>query len=96
MLYDESQYSKDKIMNIVNIADLKAHLSGVIAKIMKTGDPIIIGRYGKPVAKIIPYTETGKKRVLGFGKHLLMTNIPGLQEQVDEPLDPETMDGFYS
>lgn len=83
-------------MEIVNIADLKAHLSDVIAKITKTGDAVVVGKYGKPVAKIIPFTETEEKRSLGFGKHLLMTNILGLQEQVDEPVDGETMAGFYS
>jgi len=87
---------KDKIMDFVNIADLKTHLSDVIAKVMKTGDPIVIGRYGKPVAKLVPYTETEEKRTLGFGKHLLMTNVSGLQEQVDEPIDADTLDGFYS
>ena len=83
------------IMEIVNIANLKSHLSDVIEKVNKTGKTVIIGKYGKPVAKIIPFTEEKKSRSPGFGKHLTMTNISDLQSQVDEPVDAETLEGFY-
>ncbi|MCF6195743.1 MAG: type II toxin-antitoxin system prevent-host-death family antitoxin [Emcibacter sp.] len=80
---------------LVNIADLKSHLSDVIAKVSKSGDPVIIGKYGKPVAKLIPFSEEEKSRNVGFGKHLVMTNISDLQHQVDEPVDTEILEGFY-
>ncbi len=80
----------------MNIAELKAHLSDVIAQIRKTGEGVIIGRYGKPVAKLIPYEETPKPRKIGFAKHLSQTDMETLQEQVDADLDPETLEGFYS
>ncbi len=82
-------------MELVNIANLKSHLSDVIEKVNKTGKTIIIGKYGKPVAKIIPFTEEKKSRTLGFGKHLTMTKISNLQSQVDEPVDNETLESFY-
>jgi len=83
------------MMKLVNIADLKSHLSDVIAKVNATGNPVVIGRYGKPVAKLIPFSVEEKTRNVGFGKHLVMTNISDLQHQVDEPVDTETLEGFY-
>ena len=83
------------MMKLVNIADLKSHLSDVIAKVSATGNPVVIGKYGKPVAKLIPFSVEEKTRNIGFGKHLVMTNITDLQHQVDEPVDTETLEGFY-
>ncbi len=62
-------------MELVNIAELKSHLSDVIAKVNETGTAVIIGKYGKPVAKLIPFSDGKKNRVLGFGKHLLMSRL---------------------
>ncbi len=83
------------MVKLINIADLKSHLSDVIAKVNATGNPVIIGKYGKPVAKLIPFSVEEKSRNVGFGKHLVMTNISDLQHQVDEPVDTETLEGFY-
>ncbi len=83
------------MMKLVNIADLKSHLSDVIAKVNATGNPVVIGKYGKPIAKLIPFSVEEKTRNVGFGKHLVMTNISDLQHQVDEPIDTETLEGFY-
>jgi len=83
-------------MEIVNVADLKAHLSDVLSKVMKTGEPIVVGRYGKPIAKLMPYSGAAKPRRLGFGKHLLFDSVSDLQKQVDAPVDTDTMGGFYS
>lgn len=74
------------MIKLVNISDLKSHLSDVIAKVSETGDTVVIGKYGKPVAKLIPFSEDAKSRSPGFGKHLVMTNIADLQNQVDEPV----------
>lgn len=82
-------------MELVNIAELKSHLSDVIAKVSKTGNAVVIGKYGKPIAKIIPFSEEKKTRSLGFGKHLTMTDTSSLQNQVDEPVDTETLQDFY-
>ena len=82
-------------MELVNIAELKSHLSDVIAKVNETGTAIIIGKYGKPVAKLVPFSDGKKNRVLGFGKHLLMSDTSSLQQQVDQSVDPETIEGFY-
>ena len=82
-------------MDIINIAELKSHLSEVITKISQTGDEIIIGKYGKPVAKLVPFSEEVIERKLGFAKHLMFAGKSGLQNQVDEPVDSETLENFY-
>ena len=83
-------------MELMNIAGLKSHLSEVVGRVNKTGEPVIIGRYGVPIAKIVPFEAEPKTRAVGFGKHLLMANADLLQQQADAPLDDETLNGFYS
>ena len=41
-------------MQITNISDAKASLSKLIEKVLM-GDEVIIGKAGKPVAKLVPY-----------------------------------------
>jgi prevent-host-death family protein len=43
-----------KIVQITNISDAKASLSRLIEKVMR-GEEVIIGKAGKPVAKLVPY-----------------------------------------
>ncbi|MGS2722616.1 type II toxin-antitoxin system Phd/YefM family antitoxin [Porticoccus sp. GXU_MW_L64] len=82
---------------LINIAELKAHISGLLEKVSSTGKSVIIGKYGKPVAKLVPYQpETDNQpRKAGFGKHLALASITTIQEQVDAPHDDETLQGFY-
>lgn len=82
--------------DLVNTAELKAHLSDMIAKVSKTREEIIIGKYGKPVAKLVPFTEDNKTRIIGFAKHLILDDVSKVQKQVDAPTDIETTDEFYS
>ena len=83
-------------MDILNIADLKAHLSKIVAEMIQTGEPVIIGKYGKPVAKLIPFSDYSHTREIGFAKHLSFADEIDVQKQVDEPTDAETLAGFYS
>lgn len=53
-------------MVITNIADAKASLSKLIEMVMQ-GQEVIIGKAGKPVAKIVPYNEDSRPRQLGVG-----------------------------
>ena len=54
------------------------------------------GKYGKPVAKIVPYVEDKpKQRVIGGGKQLTNMSIEDIQKAIDEPLDEEIMALFY-
>jgi prevent-host-death family protein len=51
----------------VNIHEAKTRLSELIARTMR-GEPFIIARAGKPVAKVVPLDppESGRPRRLGF------------------------------
>lgn len=53
-------------MQITNISEAKASLSKLIEKVLK-GDEVIIGKAGKPVAKLIPYDLESSPRKLGVG-----------------------------
>jgi prevent-host-death family protein len=41
-------------MEITNISDAKASLSKLVERVMQ-GEEVIIGKAGKPVAKLVPY-----------------------------------------
>lgn len=83
-------------MNLINIAELKSHLSDVVAKVNETGEEVIIGKYGKPVAKLVPYVEEKpKRRKMGFAKHVTDVDAEKLRKQIDAPLDEEIMALFY-
>jgi len=48
-------------MLITNISETKAQLSALIEKVM-AGQEIIIGKAGKPVAKLVRYERSEKSR----------------------------------
>ena len=54
-------------MHITNISEAKATLSKLVEKVLK-GDEVIIGKAGKPVAKLVPYDLESSPRQLGVGK----------------------------
>ena len=54
-------------MHITNISEAKATLSKLVEKVLK-GDEVIIGKAGKPVAKLVPYDLDSSPRQLGVGK----------------------------
>ena len=53
-------------MHITNISDAKASLSKLIEKVLN-GEEVIIGKSGKPVAKLVPYNLDTSPRQLGAG-----------------------------
>ena len=48
-------------MQIANISEAKAQLSALIEKVM-AGEEVIIGKAGKPVARLIKYENNRKAR----------------------------------
>jgi prevent-host-death family protein len=54
------------VMQITNISEAKATLSKLIEKVMN-GQEVIIGKAGKPVAKLVPYKLDTSPRQLGVG-----------------------------
>lgn len=54
-------------MVITNISEAKATLSKLIEQVLN-GEEVIIGKAGKPVAKLVPYTQDTSPRTLGAGQ----------------------------
>lgn len=54
-------------MYITNISDAKANLSKLIDQVL-SGKEVIIGKAGKPVAKLVSYQLDTSPRTLGAGK----------------------------
>lgn len=54
-------------MQITNISEAKASLSKLIEQVLN-GEEVIIGKAGKPVAKLVPYTQDTSPRPLGVGQ----------------------------
>ena len=53
-------------MQITNISEAKASLSKLIERVLR-GEEIVIGKAGKPVAKLVPYDLESTPRELGVG-----------------------------
>ena len=58
--------SKGVMMQITNISEAKATLSKLVERVL-AGEEVIIGKAGKPVVKLVPYTQDSSPRVLGAG-----------------------------
>ena len=54
-------------MDMLNISEAKAQLSAVIERVSK-GEDILIGKAGKPVAKIVRYEPAHKNKRWGCFK----------------------------
>lgn len=71
----------------VNIHEAKTHLSRLLERV-ESGEEIVIGRAGKPVAKLVPYRQTGEPRTPGGWQGRLR-----IAEDFDE-LPPELLAAF--
>lgn len=49
---------------VVNVHEAKTHFSKLLAR-AAAGEEIVIGRAGRPVARLIPYVERRERRVPG-------------------------------
>ncbi len=52
-------------MKITNIHEAQTHLSRLVERAAQ-GEEIIIGKAGKPVAKLVPYREPAAQRTPGY------------------------------
>lgn len=55
---------KGLMMHIINISEAKAQLSALIEKVL-AGEDVIIGKSGKPVARLVRYEHRRKSRKPG-------------------------------
>jgi prevent-host-death family protein len=54
-----------RIMKQYSMHEAKAQLSSLVDQAVY-GETIVIGKYGRPVAQIVPYREGGKADRIGF------------------------------
>lgn len=74
---------------LVNIHDAKTHFSKFINQALK-GDEIIIARDGKPLIRLVPYTEETEVRKGGQLKGLMQ-----ISDDFDAPLPDDILKQFY-
>ena len=70
-------------MMITNISETKSQLSALIKKVM-SGQEVIIGKAGKPVAKLVRYERSDKPRHPGAlrGKIKISDDFDELPEDI--------------
>jgi len=75
------------VTEVVNVHAAKTHLSRLLER-AEAGEEIVIGRAGKPIAKLVPYRPDRPKRVFGALRGQIRI-LPGFDE-----LDSEIMKDF--
>jgi len=72
-------------MHITNISEAKAQLSALIQKVM-AGQEVIIGKAGKPVARLVRFHRSHQTRQPGAlkGRIKIMADFDDLPEDVAE------------
>jgi prevent-host-death family protein len=75
---------------VVNMHEAKTHLSRLIQRV-EAGEEIVIGRSGKPVAKLVPYQEERVQRRPGALKGKIW-----IADDFDDDLPAEVLESFYS
>jgi prevent-host-death family protein len=72
-------------MPTINIHEAKTHLSRLIERV-NAGEEIVIGKAGKPVAKLVPYAEPSEPRKLGGWKGKVWLAPDWDSEEVNEAI----------
>lgn len=49
----------------LSVSEFKTHALGIFDDIMKTGQSLVVTKFGKPLAKVIPFAGKGKNPVPG-------------------------------
>ncbi|NHB91139.1 type II toxin-antitoxin system Phd/YefM family antitoxin [Photorhabdus cinerea] len=85
-------------MEKVNIYDAKAHLSKLINDVTTTGEPFLIARNGKVVAKVMAYREEEPRRKLGFliGKYSCPDNFDDEDEIINRLFEGNNDDELFT
>ncbi|MGA9978963.1 MAG: type II toxin-antitoxin system Phd/YefM family antitoxin [Candidatus Sulfotelmatobacter sp.] len=73
----------------VNIHEAKTHLSRLLERVA-LGEEVVIAKAGKPVAKLVPFDDQPRMRVLGSAKGEF--TVP---DDFNDPLPKEIEDLFW-
>jgi prevent-host-death family protein len=78
-------------MHVTNISEAKANLSALIEKVV-AGEEVIIGKAGKPVAKLVRYERSTEPRRPGAlkGKIRIAKDFDELPEDIAAPFGAPT------
>jgi prevent-host-death family protein len=76
-------------MPVVNVHQAKTHLSRLLERV-QGGEEIVIGKSGKPIAKIVPFKPEAAPRKPGFLKGKVK-----IRKNFDDPLPDDVMKMFY-
>jgi prevent-host-death family protein len=78
---------------VTNISEAKANLSQLVEKVLE-GEEVIIGKAGKPVAKLVPYHHDSSPRDLHQGiwqnQVWMAEDCDGLPEDIMQAFTGET------
>lgn len=72
-------------MKSANIHEAKTHLSRIVKEVAG-GEEYVIGKAGKPVAKIVPYSTAAPRRTPGALKGKIWIS-PDFDEEIPEMTD---------
>lgn len=75
-------------MQIVNIHEAKTHLSRLLEEVV-AGNPVVIAKAGKPIAKIVPLASLSSNRSLG-----LLKGKVKISDDFDAALPRDVLDAF--
>jgi len=72
-------------MQITNITEAKAQLSALIEKVVH-GEEVIIGKAGKPVARLVPFERLSRPREPGAlrGRIVIAGNFDDLPDDLKQ------------
>ena len=74
-------------MSAINIHEAKTHLSRLVDQ-AAAGDEIVIAKAGKPLARLVPLTQGGKRKLGAMAGKI---SVP---EDFDAPLPDEILAAF--
>jgi prevent-host-death family protein len=69
-------------MKTVPAAEFKAQCLAVMEGVSKTGEPVLITKRGKPLAKLVPADQSGRDLV---GR---LEGIVSIQGDIESPIEP--------
>jgi prevent-host-death family protein len=72
--------SKPTLPESIGAADFKARCLELMDRVRETRAEYVVTKHGKPVAKLVPYTEAKRKPFLG--------SMKGTVLHYERPLDP--------
>ena len=73
---------------VVNIHEAKTHLSRLLARVMG-GEEIVIAKSGKPVARLVPFSDKPVERIPGTAAGDII-----LSPDFDAPLPDDLLESF--